>query len=520
MVSRRLVQGLAAIVASTLWAAPAARAQPTIAIQSVPPYSTSGWLTGNVSGVDFATHRVAVYIQIEGAGWWSKPSLASPTVPIRSDGSFLADVVGGGLDDRATIFFVALVGPGVTVPTAAGSSRVPSSLTSLATDELERYARTITFAGREWAVKEAPLPAGPGSNLFSGDPRDVFVDAQGRLHLVVRYRNGQWRCAEVMSVEKLGFGTYWFTTESELEDLDPYLTFGAFTWDPYGDETTVPRSLHREIDFEDSRWGSTTDPTTSQVVVQPWDIPGNLIRFTLPDLAAAPTLTRILTWTPTRIEFTAARGRHSPCSLPPASVLHRSAYTHAPFAGRHVPTEGRPRFHFNLWINRNGAPQNGQTAEVVISDFRFARVAGTFVGGCGVNPSRSITALSGSTSAGSQLIVGLDNPAGTQSAGSLAALVLGAAADVSFPCGTELPGWGMSGPTGELQLDVGSGMATVDPVVYWNGPGMPALVQVSIPATPSLVGRSAYAQGVLVDLAPNAVQPLGVTDALEICIRP
>lgn len=495
-------------------------AQPTISITSVPAWATDGSIAGRVSGVNFATHRVAVYIQIEGSGWWTKPSFTTPTVPIRSDGTFSADVVGGGLDDRATIYCAAVLGPGVTPPRAAGDSRVPASLVSLATSYRERYGRTVTFAGREWAVKSAPSPVGPGGNYFADDANAVWVDAQGRLHLAVRNVGGRWQSAEVMSLDQPGFGTYWFTTESELEDLDANLTFGAFTWDPYGDETMVPNSLHREIDFEDSRWGQPGIATTSQVVVQPYDVGGNLVRFTIPDLAGAPTLTRFLSWNADRIEFVAARGRHSPFRVPVASLLHRSVYTHSPSAGRHVPTEGRARFHFNLWINRDGAPRNGREAEVVISDFRFSDIAGTFVGGCRVNPPRSMSPLGGSASVGRRLIVGVDNPAGTQPAGSRAALLLGFAPHPAFPCGAPMPGFGMLGTVAELQVDAAAGLVTYASGVFWSGPGSAVQVQLAIPPDGSLAGRSVWAQGALVDTTPGARLPIGITDALEIVIQP
>ncbi|MBK8976869.1 MAG: hypothetical protein IPM29_13200 [Planctomycetes bacterium] len=506
-------------VALLLLAAPLV-AQPVIDITTVPPFGTVGAISGRAAGVDFATHRVAVYIHIEGSGWWTKPSFQAPTVAIRPDGTWTASVVSTTLDSRATIYCAALLAPGVAAPLASGAIRVPASLQALAVDVHERYGRVVSFAGLDWAVKDAPSPVGPGGNPFSSDPRDVQVDAQGRLHLAVVYRNGVWTSAEVMSVDHLGYGTFWFTTESELEDLDPNLTFGAFTWDPYGDDPTIPRWPNREIDFEDSRWGQPGDPTTSQVVVQPYDVPGNLLRFTLPDLAAAPTVTRALTWQPDRVEFLAARGRHAPCSIPAAAVLHRSTYLHQPTLGHIVPSRGRTRFHFNLWINRGGAPRDGQRSEVIISGFRHTPVVGTFVGGCGINPEGSLRATVGSTSLGRTFLVAIDNPVGSQPAGSLAALLLGFRPDAAYPCGSPIPGWGMSGPIGELQVDPAPGLVTLSSGLVWNGPGALVQVPVSIPMQPSLAGLAAYAQGLLLDRSPQATHPLTITDAMQICIRP
>src|SRR5438445_5983570 len=80
-----------------------------IRITQIPTYAVDGVLRGTVAGVDPAQFRVAVYVQIEGLGWWTKPTFDAPTVPINPDGTFLADVSTGGIDNRATIFYAALV---------------------------------------------------------------------------------------------------------------------------------------------------------------------------------------------------------------------------------------------------------------------------------------------------------------------------------------------------------------------------------------------------------------------------
>ena len=80
-------------------------------------------------------------------------------------------------------------------------------------------------------------------------------------------------------LDRLGYGTYSYQTNSHVETLDRNITFGAFTWDPYGDDDSVPAWPYREIDFEDSRWGNAGDPTNSQMVVQPYTVAGNLQRY-------------------------------------------------------------------------------------------------------------------------------------------------------------------------------------------------------------------------------------------------
>ena len=370
----RLMRRALALVVSVvaLVFARAAVAQ-TIAVDTVPPYGTLGLLTGTVTGVDPATHHVAVYIQIEGSGWWTKPTTASPTVPIGVAGDFSANVGTGGagsLDPRATIFCAALLPVATAPPIALGAVRIPASLSPLAIDCHERYARTLEFAGRTWAVKESNFPVGPGPNLFSDRAADVFVDGDG-LHLRVAFHDGAWWSTEVILLEHLGHGTYSVQTDSEVDDLDANVTFGMFTWDAYGDDESVPGWPHREIDFEDGRWGNAADATNAQMVVQPYTNPENLRRYTIPDLQADAALTRLFTWDGDAIGFVALTGHHDPLDFPLPSVVDEWSYVHAPPA-RHVPTAGRERFRLNLWrIGGAAAPASGQTVEVVITDFTY-----------------------------------------------------------------------------------------------------------------------------------------------------
>jgi hypothetical protein len=350
---------------------------PGIAISAVPPYGVDGFIGGVVSGVDFATHRVAPYIHVEGLGWYTKPTFLSPTVLINPDGTFSADVATGGIDNRATLYCAALIPTGIDPPAANGAPRIPASLVSLAIDCAERYGRTLEFAGRTWAVKEAPVPVGPGWNRFSDLASDVFVDELG-LHLTIHlHDDGFWWATEVVLLERLGFGTYSFQTASRLETVDRNATFGAFTWDSYGDQE--PGGPNREIDIEDSRWGNAQEVTTSQAVVQPFNVAGNLHRYTIPDLSTDPALTRFFTWAPEQVRSVALLGYHSPSSLPQEALIDEFLYMQDAGLNHFIPTEGRAAFRFNLWLNNvelggppPPVPANGQTVEVVVTDFSFA----------------------------------------------------------------------------------------------------------------------------------------------------
>jgi hypothetical protein len=343
------------------WIAPA-----TVSITSAPPYGTAGSITGVVSGVNFADYRVAPYLYVDGYGWVTKPSANTPTVPINGDGTFSANVATGGVDTSASIFGALLYPAGVTPPLALGSGRIPASPAPVASNYFQRPGGTFTWADLTWAYKEAPLPVGPGSNRFSNLASDVFVDSQGQLHLTIHQRGGVWYSTEVYLLTPLGYGSYSFRTSSNVNSLPANVVFGGFTWDPYG--TGGPdEGPNREIDSED---GFPSNGTTSQFVVQPFGVAGNLYRYTVAD----GELTRSIRWEQVRVEFLALRGRqgHNPSGIAPDSVIAHSLYVNDPSAGHFVPTPGQAAWHFNLWLDSGTAPVGGQAVEVVISDFAYS----------------------------------------------------------------------------------------------------------------------------------------------------
>jgi len=209
--------------------------------------------------------------------------------------------------------------------------------------------KTLAFSGYSWAVKASTGSVGPGPNVFSDNPENVFVDTAGQLHLRITYRDGLWRCAEVILDRSLGYGTYRFTLSSPVGDLDPNVVLGLFTW------SDDPAYNHREIDIEVARWGSVGTTENAQYVVQPYDRAGNVRTFVQPD--AVPT-THGFTWAPNRVSFrsTAADG---------SSIAGWS------YSGRDVPKKGDERIRINLWLDGGAPPTDGVEAEVVLSGFSF-----------------------------------------------------------------------------------------------------------------------------------------------------
>lgn len=238
---------------------------------------------------------------------------------------------------RAALVAVAALTTAAAPGPAAGAGAVTST------------ARSVTFAGSSWAVKASAGLVGPGPNVFSDRPENVWVDASGRLHLRITYRDGQWMAAEVILGQSLGYGTYRFDLESPAGQLDPNVVLGMFTW---SDRAAYS---HREIDVELARWGDAASGTNAQYVVQPFDRPGNLVRFQQP--AEGPT-SHQFSWTSKAVSFlsTTATG----------ATIADWKYT-----GRSVPKAGDERARINLWLHGGAPPTDGNEVEVVLSGFTF-----------------------------------------------------------------------------------------------------------------------------------------------------
>ena len=345
-----------------------ARAQ-TIEITGLPAPGAAGQITGTVTGLDHSTSEVAAYLYIEGGGWWTKPNFGMPTVPIDPDGSFSINIGTGGSDELASMYTVSVVPTGTTPPQMEGASTLDLGVNSTISTYEQRFGTNLQFANRNWGVKESPSLTGPGPNRFSTDSDDVWVDQDG-LHLTIQNHSGQWYSTEVVLTENLGYGTYIFQTSTRQDILDANATFGAFTWDVFGDDDRIPAWPNREIDFEDTRWGDPLSPTNAQTVVQPWWVPGALNQFTLPDLSGDDSLTRFFTWAPGRVEFYTLLGHHQPNSFPLEAIINHTVYLDD--GGTHiVPEPGRENFRFNLWLNQP-APAGAGPLEVIVNDFVYA----------------------------------------------------------------------------------------------------------------------------------------------------
>src|SRR5262245_28163162 len=90
----------------------------------------------------------------------------------------------------------------------------------------ESQMKTLQFSGYDWLVKTSDQRVGPGPNYFSDNADNVFIDAQGQLHLRITERDGRWFCAEVISSRSFGYGTYRFYLNTKAESVDPQAVLG------------------------------------------------------------------------------------------------------------------------------------------------------------------------------------------------------------------------------------------------------------------------------------------------------
>ena len=247
-------------------------------------------------------------------------------------------------------------------------------------------SRRIHFSGFNWAVKESENLAGPGPNWWSASEENVWVDKQGRLHLMITYRDGKWYCAEIVCEEPAVYGTYEFHFNGPIDDLDPRVILGLFTWD----DTAYKTQANCEIDIEFSRWNDPFAPNL-HYSVQPARGPESpdgrykeRYHSSLMELED-PRSSHIFKWTPDRVEYSSFEG-----GLKPANLLDSWSYNSTDHPARRTEQGGElsdpigipkpgPDTHIriNLWLldaDGDGVadqPRDGEDVEVIIERFDY-----------------------------------------------------------------------------------------------------------------------------------------------------
>lgn len=319
-------------------------------LTSIPAFGSSDDLTGVIVGLDPEAYAVATFIYVDDLGWYSKPT-CSQTLVQTADGSFRIDITTGGIDEQATMISVYAVPRSFEQPCLRGAAGIPqatrdAALTSITIERPDPQRKELEFSGYRFLVRSSLGPVSPGPNVFSEE--GVFVDARGKLHLRIEKKGNSWRSAEVLLSETLGYGTFRFFIDSTIDEMDPNVVAGMFTYSP------DPDFAHRELDVEISRW-KTPGGQNAQFVVQPFSDSANIFRFFIPP-GFAGTAHRF-TWSPLSAVFrTDVTG----------GTLHEWTRT-----GSAVPPSLNERVHLNLWLNDGEPPSDGKDFEVVFSRFEF-----------------------------------------------------------------------------------------------------------------------------------------------------
>jgi hypothetical protein len=231
-------------------------------------------------------------------------------------------------------------------------------------------AATIAWNGMQWNVKSG-TGMGPGVNDWN--PANVFVDANGDLHLAITNIGGKWTCGEVWSDTAFSFGTLQWQLKTAVDNLDPNVVLGLIA---YGPPALGPDGTH-EIDIEYSRFGSATGDNGRwtvfpNVLVNPTPPPLTRTTYGLA-LGGDPTTTSRFTWTKFNVSFETLLGYQSPDSETnvAGSWSYRPSNPYTSISPSPMP------IHMNLWLLNGSPPTNGQNTEVVVHSFSFTPAAAT-----------------------------------------------------------------------------------------------------------------------------------------------
>ena len=327
-----------------------AEREPTVEFTNVPGAEEGGpdkseAIEGRVTGA--RPGQQIVLFALSGK-WWLQPRADKPFTPIRSDfgwsnythlgTEYAALLVEPGYRPSFTLEQLPDKGAGVlAVARVKGRARTPAPI------------KTVRFSGYDWAVRLAASDRGGGITRY--DPANVWVDAQGALHLKIVNVAGAWTGAEADLTRSLGYGSYVFVVR-EVSQLEPSEVLGIYTWDDGG---TDPN--HRELDVEISRWG---DPLNKngQYVVQPFYVAANVLRFQTP----SGTLTHSFRWEPGTVSFRTVRGRAATKQAP---VVAEKVFTSG------VPTPGNEYVHLNFYLFGAAYEALKKPTEVIIDKFEY-----------------------------------------------------------------------------------------------------------------------------------------------------
>jgi len=207
---------------------------------------------------------------------------------------------------------------------------------------------TILWKGYTWEIDD--YTGSPGPNVF--DPSNVFVDGDGFLHLQINRVNNVWTCAQIETVQNLGYGTYRCVVKGRLDQLDLNAIWSMFNYNG-------PDFSH-EIDIEIAYWGDAGYGPIGYTAY-PDTVGAYVFNRPFPMVQTSDETTHTFIWKPDGVEFFAQQGVKAAGDLTDIIAAAHSDVT----------SHGDMPIIFIMWLMSGLAPVSGLPQEMIIEDFTF-----------------------------------------------------------------------------------------------------------------------------------------------------
>lgn len=325
---------------------------PTIEFTKIPPAAQGGrervdTIAGRVIGAR-ADQRIVIYAK--SGPWWVQPWPDQPFISVRSDSTWSTTTHLGY--EYAALLVDPSYHPPPTMdePPTQGGPVVIVNIVKGVGSLPPHPTQALRFSGYDWKIQMVSAVRGGLNNLYEAD--NVWTDSAGAMHLRIIKKPKGWTCAHVILGRSLGYGTYRFVVR-DTSQLEPAVVLSMHTFDEWGGDQN-----YREMDIEIGHWGDPARKDNAQYGIQPFYVPGNVVKFSEP----AGTLTHTMLWEPGRATFTTVRGS-SP--RPGASVVYEHVFTSG------IPTPGQEYLEFMLYFVASESSPIRKGAEVSIEKFEY-----------------------------------------------------------------------------------------------------------------------------------------------------
>jgi hypothetical protein len=301
-------------------------------------------IAGRVTGAK-PGQRIVLYAR-DGT-WYVQPFGSRPFTEIQPDGSW-SNITHVGADYAALLVGRDYAPPRVadTLPAKGSSVIAVATVTGKPSAVSQQMTPgKINFSGFEWDVYRAPMDN--FGILYPNSASNVWTDQKGWLHLRITKEPDGWTGAEIILKRSLGYGTYSYVIH-ELPELEPATILSMVSWDPLDGG-----QHHRAFDILLGQFG---DPAikNAQYSILPFNIPGNVYRFTAPRGA----FTHSVHWEQGRLSFTTQATDGS-------RVVSEHAFTSG------VPTPGGERIQIKLFAAGDSKVPQKNPAEVIVEKFVY-----------------------------------------------------------------------------------------------------------------------------------------------------